>query len=244
MISAILSHPDSFDFPIFRNNLAELQKHVDEVIVCFTQHGNNPLRDWLTQNMPGVTFLSDEQGKQYPGDWRNKSTNLMVDTAKGDWILSLEPDFFIRDYDFFFSKVKNAMKSNEVISFAENQRFHPAFLLCKREVLDKTTRDFSVQGTDKDHFWLFTKQLKGIAKSYTDLNLIGLRNTDEWFHMGGLTENYFAPQPYYRLADFHSYNDACMNLNISMSEYWRGEMQRCSKAEHPVVESLHIKKFI
>lgn len=242
MISAILSHPDSFDYPIYRKNLPLLLKEVDEVIVCFTQHGNHPLRDWLRTNMPGVTFL-DVENSNYPGDWRNKSTNYALDNAKGDWILSLEQDFFIKDYPHFFNTVKEATKKYEVITFHENQRFHPAFVLVKRDKLNGTGRDFSVMGQDKDHFWLVSKQLKGMC-TYTDLDHIGLKYMDDWFHMAGLTENYFAPKPYYRMDEFHAYNDACLALDLPISDYWRGEMERCKDVDRPEKLSLHIGKFL
>lgn len=244
MISVVISWPDSFDFPYFRKNLSELQKYVDEVVVCFTVHGNHPLREWLTQHMPECRFLSDADAVHYPGDWRNKSTNWMIDNSKGDWLLSLEQDFFIKDYQNFFTKVKEAMQKYEAISFPEGQRWHPAFFLVKREVLEKTNRDFSVQGTDKDHFWYVTKQLKGLAQAYTDLNSIGLHYMDDWFHMAGLTENYFAPKPYYRMDDFHAYNDACAKLDLPISEYWRGEVERCSKEPRPEQQPIHIRKFL
>lgn len=243
MISAIVSFPDSFDFPIFRSNLSRLRLFVDEIVICFTKHGNYPMRDWFKENMPYCTFLNDEDARGYPGDWRNKSTNLMIDRSNGDWILSLEPDFFIRDYSDFFLKIKEAMQKYNVITFYEGQRFHPAFLLVKRGTLNNTSKDFSVQGTHKDHFWLVSKDLKGFA-NYVDLPTLGLKEREDWFHMGGLTENYHAPQPYYRLPEFYAYNEACMKLDIPFHHYWKDEMERCSLKEHVDGDTEEIKRFL
>lgn len=226
MISAILSWPDSFDFPVFRKNLSLLQKHVDEVIICFTQHGNHPLKDWLRTNMSGCKFLDDRDAQGYGGDWRNKSTNYMIDESKGDWILSLEQDFFIKDFEYFFTTVKRAMLSYEAISFQQGNRFHPAFLLVTREALGKTNRDFSTNGVNYDHFAMISAELKGSCR-HTTLENLGLVEGEEWLHLAGLTENYFSPTPYYRLPDFHVYNEACKEIN-PRNEYWVTEMNRCS----------------
>lgn len=246
MISTIILWPDSFDFPLFRKNLTQLQQYVDEVIICFTSHGNHSLKDWLRDNLPGCKLLDADmyQAQQYGGDWRNKATNLMIDHAQGDWILSLEQDFLIKDYAHFFSTVKGTMDKHNVISFQENNRFHPAFFLVKKSELNKTSRDFSVQGEHKDHFWLVGHELKQKSPSYIMIDVLGLFEKRDWYHMGGLTENYFSSKPYYRLDEFHTYNDACLALDLPISEYWRGEMERCKDVDRPEKLSLHLGKFL
>lgn len=224
MISAVICHPDSFDFPLFRKNLPNLQRHVDEVLICFTKHGNHSLRDWLRANIENVRFFDEETASGYGGDWRNKATNLMLDNARGDYILSLEQDFFIKDYDDFFRKIKLAMDKHDLISFVENQRFHPAFFLFPKTKAMDTLHDFSVLGQHKDHFWLFSKQIKMLT-NHTTLDNLDLIQGRDWLHLGGLTDNYFAPKPYYRLPDFYRYNKVCMG--VPCSPYWQSEMQRC-----------------
>jgi hypothetical protein len=223
-LSAIISWPDSFDFPLFRRNLSKLQERVDEVILCFNSHGNHSLRDWLRQNMPGVVFLDVEDCINKSGDWRNKSTNYMINSASGDWILSLEQDFFIKDYPHFFHTVKQAMDKHDVIMFEEGVRFHPACMFFTREVINKTRRDFSVMGDGRDHFAEITKQFKGMAK-YISLKELDLLEGRDWLHLQGLTDNYFAPKPYFDLPTFYTYNEACKSVE-PMSEYWMSEMNR------------------
>ncbi|MGK3946786.1 hypothetical protein ABK046_51535, partial [Streptomyces caeruleatus] len=76
---------------------------------------------------------------KYSGYWRNKATNYLIDQARGGWILSLEPDFFIKDYGRFFGKTKSSMWGVcDGVSFEEANRFHPAFFLFKKETLDRT----------------------------------------------------------------------------------------------------------
>lgn len=224
MLSCLVLWPDSFDYPLFRKNLPELQEKVDEVIICFTKHGNHSLREWIKKNTSGVKFINEEDSSYIEGDWRNKATNYLIDKAKGDWILFLEQDFFIRDYDRFFEKVKQAQKTYGLISFKEADRFHPAFFLIERQILEKITTDFSARGEGQDHFWYVSKQLEDRC-DFVDLNILDLHNTIDWIHMGGLTENYFAKKPYYKLDEFYAYNDAC--TQVETSEYWGKEMLRC-----------------
>ncbi len=244
-ISIILSWPDSFDFPVWRSNVSKLRTYTKEIIVCFTSHGSNPIKDWIRQVLPQCTFLDADtyQAQQYGGDWRNKSTNYMIDHASGEWILSLEPDFFIKDYEKFFTAVSEGMKTHNVITFEENQRFHPAFLLVKKDVVQKTHRNFSVMGQDKDHFWQFTKDIKGICDHKT-LQSLELLEGRDWIHMRGLVDNYFAPKPYFDLPSFHVYNDACRELDVPVNEYWWKEMERCSKAERLNIQTSTLKEFL
>jgi len=228
MISVIISWPDSFDFPLFRNNMPELLEHVDEVIICFTQHGNHPLRKWLRANIPGVVFLDvEDKGDKY-GDWRNQSTNYMIDASVGDWILSLEQDFFINNYPHFFNTIKKAMENNDVIIYNEGNRFHPACMFVKKDVLKKTKRDFSVMGQGRDHFSEVSKELKGMKINIATLESLDLLEHRDWSHMRGLTDNYFAPKPYAGLEEFKKYNDLCKEVT-PMNDYWKKEMERCDE---------------
>lgn len=225
-ISAIISWPDSFDFPIFRKNLSLLQKEVDEIIVCFNQHGNYSLRLFLKDLMPNVKILDVENANgSYQGDWRNKSTKYMIDNATGDYILSLEQDFFIKDYPHFFNTVKNS--KTDIVCFMETNRMHPAFLLVKKDLVKDPGLDFSVMGQGMDHFALVTKALKNY--SYSSLESLGLVGKEDWYHLRGLTDNYFAPKPYFSLDEFYTYNIRCLNSDIPQIKYWYDLMGELNK---------------
>jgi hypothetical protein len=204
----------------------KLRNEVEEVLVCFTKHGNYDLSGWIKENLTGVRYFNEPED-DHTQDWRSRATNLMIDNAKGDWILSLEEDFFITDYPHFFGKVRQAMENHDVITFPEDQRYHPAFLLVRTDLLKRTKRDFSVMGDGRDHYHQITKELKGLDARTTYLEDLGLRKVLDWDHMQGLTDNYFAPKPYFKLNEFHLYNQDCKRIH-PMSDYWTGEMARCS----------------
>lgn len=226
MISSITCNPTGFDYPIFRDNIYKLRQEVDEILICFTKHGNVDLSGWIRTNMPAARFFDEPQGDTSQ-DWRSRATNLMIDKANGDWILSLEQDFLITDYSHFFHTVKKAMQDHDVVMFREDQRYHPAFLLVKTDILKKTKRDFSVMGQGRDHFHQITKELKGLNAKAISLQEIGLMPDTDWVHLQGLTDNYYAPKPYFKLPEFHAYNDRCKKVK-PMSDYWMEEMERCS----------------
>lgn len=231
MISAITCFPNGFDYPIFRDKMPDLLDQVDEVLICFTKHGNYDLSPWIKHNMNYDDYVRYfDEPTDTSQDWRSRSTNLLINNAKGDWILSIEQDFLIFNYPEFFGKIKEAMPTHDVIMFTEGQRFHPAFLLVRTDILKKTKRDFSVMGDGRDHFHQITKELKGLNARAISLEELDLIDHHDYHHLAGLTENYFAPKPYYRLDEFYAYNDFCKSIE-PMSDYWRGEMKRCSNTE-------------
>ena len=249
MISAIISWPDGFDFPMFRQSIPELSKYVHETIVCFNKHGNVSQRDWLKNNVQGVKFLDVEDDVELKGDWRSKSTNHMINNSTGDWLLSLEQDFFITDYPHFFKVIHKAIKSNDVIMFPDTVRFHPAFMLFKKEVINKTHKDFSTMGQGRDHFCQISKEMKGIHKiKITSLQELDLLPGRDWEHMRGLTDNEFSPKPYFDLPSFSVYNEWCYRLYknnvIPYSDYRIKEMERMRDCDSTGFEKSTIYKML
>lgn len=229
MISVITCWPNSFDFPLFRSSIPELLTHVDEVLICFTKHGNHDLSDWIKKNLNGVRYFNEPEN-DHTQDWRSRSTNLMLNNVKGNWILSLEQDFMIYDYSHFFNKVKKAMETHDVVMFPEDQRYHPAFLMVKKDFLLRTKRDFSVMGDGRDHFHQITKELKGLNAKTISLQELDLLPDRDWYHYQGMTDNEFAPKPYFKLDEFCVYNEWCYRLYkngiLDYSDYWVAQMDR------------------
>jgi hypothetical protein len=134
-ITSITPWPPSCDYPIFRRNLSKLKKHIDQVIVGLTdQQHKVDLKKWLGKNLKAeLVSMPSSMGK---GDWRNVITHRMLKEVRNQWVLSLEQDFLIKDYDDFFSRVKTAARVNDVVTFQEGNRFHPGLLLCRKKALN------------------------------------------------------------------------------------------------------------
>lgn len=226
MISVCVTWPTGFDFPIFRKHLPELKQYVDKVFVAFVRHGKGDLSDWIVEDTD-CDFFGFPNTDTYKGDWRNQATNFLIDmqAPSTDWLLFYEPDFFIRNYQHFFNKILTAMSTHDVISFLEGDRFHPAFFLVRREKLLKTSLDFSATN-GFDHFGRVSEELKKYR--YITLPELGLFPDNDWKHLRGVTDNYFAPKPYFNLDEFRAYNKECMKVE-PMSDYWMGEMKRCQE---------------
>lgn len=239
-ISAIVSWPDGIDFPIFRQRIPKLLDHVDELIICFTRHGHKDISPWIKDNIHNkkVFFVNSDLMNHHSGDWRNKSTKTLIDYANCEYVLSLEQDFLIKDYTYFFNRIKEDIgKRTEIVTFEEGNRFHPAFLLAKKSIINKNEYDFSVAGDGLDHFASVTKKLKNY--NYSFLEYLGVYPGRDWFHMRGLTDNYFADKPYYDLENFYFYNDFCKSINPK-NDFWVKEMERCSG---PIINA-QVKEFL
>lgn len=246
-ISTIILNPRGFDYPIFRARLPQLSKYANPVF-CFTDHGNLNLTKWIKNNTPGTFFdVNQHETNKYHGDWRNKATNLIIDNTDSEWLLSIEQDFMIRNYDDFFSKILEAMSKTDVITFEEGIRFHPAFILVRRSVLNETHRDFSVAGSGMDHWAVVSKKLRGFAR-VTKLEELGLLPDRDWYHFGGLTENIFHSHPYYRLPEFFMYNEWCyrlhLNREIEFSNEWIKEMERLRNCRNDCYPTSDIKDIL
>jgi hypothetical protein len=226
-IDALISWPESTDYPLFHLTLPKLTQFVQPT-VCITGQGDTPVMGDILVGMTqhGCRLLRGNKlsSDVYPGDWRNAAVNYMIDSSHNEWILSLEQDFFIKDYEKFFATIEQAMGAHDVIGFEEGNRYHPAFLLVKRSAVNKTKRNFSAGEVGFDHFAHFSAELKQVAPAFISLEELGLLPGRDWWHMRGLTDNYFAAKPYYNLPEFMAYNEVCLQQydqrQMISSEIW------------------------
>jgi hypothetical protein len=247
MINALIPWPESTDYPLFRQTLPQLSEWAKPTI-CITPQGGTPLMGdilvELTQGGCQVLRSHALSSETYPGDWRNATTNYMIDQTSADWVLFLEQDFFIKDYPHFFHIVKNSMENHDVIMFEEGNRYHPAFLLVKRVVINHVKRDFSAGEQGYDHFAHFSQEIRNLVSperivSLQELDLLPQR---DWWHMRGLTDNYFAPKPYFNLPEFVAYNEVC--LNTSVGRWWFSIMLKAQQQIAGIDPDPAFKEFL
>jgi hypothetical protein len=193
MIDVITIHPRSIDYPLWRKQLEYFNAYFKKIIVTFT--GKNFYGDYSSFvreaiELHNIYFVEgrDTNGEE---DWRNVAVNQALEVSNSDWILFLEQDFFWKN-NSFWEKILEAQKVYSVISFWEANRLHPAFLLVKRELLDKTRKDFGIIPDKLDHFGKFSQDIvaqignEGIG----ELEKLGLEFKKDWYHLQGLTHNY------------------------------------------------------
>ncbi|MCL4416269.1 MAG: hypothetical protein M1365_06175 [Actinobacteria bacterium] len=131
--------PRHADFPICRYNLKRFRNYFQDIYIAFSEHHmgedySNFIRENVDAKFIDAVITQD-------GDWRNDAINqLLLVIPPCEHILFLEQDFLIRDESFFKTLFKD---DHDFIYYRENDRKHPAFMLVKKELIDKTRKNFS-----------------------------------------------------------------------------------------------------
>jgi len=199
--------PLHLDFPLFRFNIKRYKSHFSSIWIALSNHYQEiNYTNFLMAQLPEAHFVDV---KHENIDWRNDAINETLNKIKTDEpICFIEQDFLIKD-DSFFTMFD---KDYDFLYFKEGERVHPAFAVVKRELIEKTSRDFCPQ-PGGDHFKKFFEELP----EGTNIENLGLRPTYDFFHLNGLSQNYMNflyDEPYYRPNNFLYYNWKCMQLNL------------------------------
>lgn len=210
----ICSWPHHADYPLFRQMILENRKYFDHVYVVFTQstmpdpHFNR----FLLKNVPYMEFISPPDSV---GDWRNTAINYVLDHySKAKNVLFLEQDFLIRDKRFWEVLFRDF--EHNFIYYQEGERIHPACALVTREVIDRTSRDFTARPPLYDHFGLFFREVNAMANGI-NIEDLGLHSNEDYYHMAGFTQNYYCiqnNQPLYKPEEFLAYNHYVQKVNV------------------------------
>lgn len=182
----IIVWPSGCDYPLCRWQLQTYRSYFDQVFIATYDHGTPDFRDFLKQVMKKTTFIDNGLPTD---DWRERLTKLALEESKSEWVLFTEQDFIWKS-DHFLERVLEAAKKYDVVGIRQGERLHPCFLLVKRLALDKTRKDFSVNGDGKDHFWNVSQELLA-QNSFVDLRDLGLFEGVDWYHFSSLTWNLF-----------------------------------------------------
>lgn len=214
-VDVILCQPRHVDYPLFRYRMNQWKDYFHKIFVGVTQGAfNEDYIDFIRGEMPYAQF---EFAPPVHQDWRqNAIANILNNFSEADYVLFLEQDFLIKDlYGVFWKNVLNTGWKSDFIFYNEDTRFHPAFYLVSRELIDKTDKEFSAQPPKYDHFGLFTDQLLQQAQYGMRLEAFGFENRKDFYHMAGLTQNYSCVkrgEPLYKPKEFLAYNTLTMGL--------------------------------
>ena len=241
-IDLIVTWGRNCDFPLWRSLMRIYRVQFRKVIVVFMEtNAGNDYRDFVRENMAGFYIDFIESPEVLPGqDWRNVSVNAGLAISDAPWILFTEQDYFIINHDKFWPKVNEARKTNKVIGYVEKAsgRLHPCFLLVKRGMLDRTSKNFGVT-TDGDHFARFAKELQVNQKAMS-LESLGLHQRSseldpgagDFVHMNGLSHNHSLIHDgnyagVYQPVEFKKYLRQCLalaDLGAELSPIWKREV--------------------
>lgn len=225
----IVTYPIHLDYPLWRYNMVKYQDYFNSLVIVLSNHHMGvDYSNFIRVQLPFANFI-EAKGKD--PDWRNGTVNEGLDLLPLDGhVLFLEQDFLFTEG--FLEKVLSDW--HDVIYFTEGKRIHPAFALVKRELIDKTSRDFSAYpDTYGDHFSKFFSELV-LGKNITELGGIDREN---YFHMNGLSQEYMNfrnSQPFYNKDNFTYYNNECRYLPIeNHPEFYSLEWQIAAKFGAP-----------
>jgi hypothetical protein len=138
-------------------------------------------------------------------DWRNVATNIGLDKVTASHVLFLEQDLLVKD-NFFHELIDKIGGLDAIGIFDSSNRFHPACLLTRKDILDRTSKDVGAYPqVQSDHFAKISYEIKSYG-NWTSLQVLGLK---DWYHLAGLTHNYSLTKDYYKPAEFYTYNFYC-----------------------------------
>jgi hypothetical protein len=206
--------PKDTDFPIFRYNLTRFRDYFSKILVGINNNGGTEdFTEFFRNNIPGTIYRIDDTPAGM--DWRDFAVKILLKHSDASHVFFTEPDFLIRDERFF--EVLGNVTEYDFLYYDEGGRMHPSCLFAPRHLIDKTSLDFAARPPAYDHFGLFTKELARISNS-ADLDMVGLRQGTDFYHLAGLTQNYHA-QPYFKPNEFLTYNRYALRLPIAYNNF-------------------------
>lgn len=185
------------DYPIYRQLIRKYRNKFNKVILYPSRHhGQVDLEEFLKRSLPETWVTGHTIDWTTPNiDWRQAETEPCLELSSSEWILFLEQDFFVKDWDILFEQVESLMEESDLIGWWQDSAFsyvHPCFLLIKRSLLEKTKKDFrahpEINGCD--HFAMITHDALELGAKIITLQGLGYTPWEDAFHLGGLTYPY------------------------------------------------------
>lgn len=185
------------DYPLFRQNLTNYRNKFKKIILYPSRHhGVIDMEEFFRRIFPETWVTGHTIDWTTPGiDWRQEETMPCLALSDAEWVLFMEQDFFCDNWDKLWEDVEKASENADMIGWWSNSAFpyvHPCFLLVKRSMLEKTSKDFrahpEIDGSD--HFAMITHDIQKLGGKIVTLQSLGWQNWENAFHMGGLTYPY------------------------------------------------------
>ena len=180
----IFTWPTGCDYPLARLQLATFRKYFKDVIVVFYSHGKIDLSDFIRRAHKDFRCFFSPVNNEC---WREAAVTMALKKSMSDEVIFTEQDFFWKS-EKFLETVAEARKKYDIVGIKQSNRLHPCFIQTSRALIERTSKDFSVQGQDKDHFQRFAAEALAVG-SFIDLKDIGLFEGTDWYHFSSMTWN-------------------------------------------------------
>jgi len=160
----VVSWPRNCEYPLWRQFIRDNRERFNEVIVAFTEtNQGEDYREFIRKAMfeDHVQFI-EPQLPTSGQDWRNIAVNrALLHSYNAPWIWFTEQDFVVDPGEDYWAMLEAAADLDyKVMAWYEGERFHPASIHMRREVLNQTQKDFSIIPDKGDHFIKIYKDLQ------------------------------------------------------------------------------------
>ena len=242
--SLIVCHIANIDYPLWRAWLNKYYTWFDEIIIYWDLSFRFPILSAFMQeslsDIPNIKFLDPVERDLGAEDWRHKGTTEMLKHATGDWIISIEQDFVSRNWNKFFTNAESMMQTSDMFGFlnmTNSPYIHPACFFIKRDLLEKTSKDFSPHPETNgfDHFAMITQDAKALGAKVLPMNLnFEVVPAADAIHLGSINQHYLnglndPNYQFHRGEIFMVYNYYSMKAKVEQSPLFMDMMQKMDK---------------
>jgi len=230
----ITTWPIHCDYPGFRWWIRQNRSMFDNVFVTMSHHGfpidsTSFLIEETKQDNITVFPIVPRTGQD---DWRHVAIHKALEHSTNNWVLFIEQDFLFHNPTFLETVL--SQEQDVGVGFKEgdpSSRYHPAFLLIKRSVLDTTSLNFAA-GNGFDHFGQITEDLIKADISLHELERdFSFVQPRDWEHLAGFSQNYHlilvGQIPNFKLERFVEYNKYLLTLPVN---HWSKFLPMINKA--------------
>lgn len=218
----IVSWPDNCDYPIWRKFIRDNRFRFGKVIVVFTKTNQAiNFTEFVRQAMEhdDITFI--ESPKVYSGqDWRNVAVNAALQVSESDWVWFTEQDLVITT-PYYWDQFTN--KSADFYSYYVGDRMHPCNIYMTRYLIDETSRDFSANPPDYDHFGKIQEEVESLYEN-NDIDGEFIYENEQFYHLNGLSHNFSllarGEKPNYKIEEFTKHMQSCIGCGIELDNRW------------------------
>lgn len=183
------------DYPIFRHHLQKYRDQMNKIILYPSRH--HGFRDFeaFSKEQIKETWVDPVPINYGVEDWRQAETIPCLQHLESDWVWFREQDFFVDNWDKFYEDAERLMTECDMFGWQQNDNapyIHPCCLFIKRELLNKTSKDFSAHPEihESDHFATITKEARELGAKIVRLQDVGYKNWENAYHLGGMSYPY------------------------------------------------------
>lgn len=222
----IAQWPVNCDYPIWRYFIKSSREKFGKIIIAFTEtYSSDDYREFIKWSMRNDNIIFFDGGSPEKGqDWRDMEVNKGLLLSDSKWVWFTEQDFFPTGKKFWNEIYMKHEKGFDLIGVTQGERLHPCCIFVKREVIEKTRKNFGIVPDKSDHFFLFQKDIErlNIKRAY-----LGDEKVYQYKHLNGYSHNWRLIQeggnPVYKAEEFLASLKFALDIEneVPLSPRWK-----------------------